>query len=165
VTLLPAVESPATDLLRREHREMERLLANFENELRTSQGAGLLPLARTFAEIQEHLAAHFRKEEEVFYPALAPLLAATDLEISKLTGDHSDVRETSAGFRELLDQAGGSNAPAISLRADLTTIGWHLWNLIHHHIATEENGLLAFADRQLSWETQNQLARQMGPDN
>jgi len=62
----------ATDILRREHRETERLLERFESELGNPQGEGLAALARTFAEIQGHLASHFRKGEEVFYPALAP---------------------------------------------------------------------------------------------
>jgi hemerythrin-like domain-containing protein len=140
---------------------MERVLARFEGELCDPQGEGLLALARTFGEITQRLAAHFRKEEEVFYPALAPLLAATDKEISKLTGDHTDVRETFSAFQDLLDQARATTEPGVSVRADLSTIGWELWNLIHHHIATEERGLLAFADRQLDSTAQARLAAQM----
>lgn len=70
---------PATDQLRTEHRAMERLLERFEGELRNPQGEGLLALAKTFAEIQKHLAGHFAKEEEVFYPALAPSLRSRSL--------------------------------------------------------------------------------------
>jgi iron-sulfur cluster repair protein YtfE (RIC family) len=94
----------ATDILRREHREMERLLEHFESELGNPQGEGLAALARTFAEIQGHLASHFRKEEEVFYPALAPLLVATDMEISKLLDAHADIRETASALQELLNR-------------------------------------------------------------
>lgn len=152
---------PATDQLRAEHRAMERLLERFEGELSNPQGKGLLALARTFAEIQQHLAAHFVKEEEVFYPALAPALAATDTEITKLNDDHSDVRETAAAFEALLDQAPAGTELPVSLRAELSSLGWELWNFIQHHIEEEEQGLLAFADRSLDAEAQTRLAAQM----
>ena len=74
---------PATDQLRTEHRAMQRLLERFEGELGDPQGEGLLALAKTFAEIQKHLASHFAKEEKIFYPALASMLGATDPEITQ----------------------------------------------------------------------------------
>ncbi len=148
----------ATDLLRIEHRAMERLLERFEAELRDPQGEGLRALAGTFGEIQEHLDAHFRHEEDVFYPSLAPLLPPTDGEIAKLNDDHTDVRETSSTFLELLERARSAADPAPSLRAELSTTGWTLWNLIHHHIAQEEAGLLAFADRKLDAAAQEKIA-------
>ena len=58
------MELSATELLRREHRQMERRLEPFEAAQNNPQGKGLLALAETFARIQEHLAAHFRKEGE-----------------------------------------------------------------------------------------------------
>jgi hemerythrin-like domain-containing protein len=152
---------PATDLLRSEHRTMERLLERFERELGDPQGEGLLELARTFAEIQEHLAGHFAKEEEVFYPALAPALGVTDTTMTRLNDDHADVRETSSAFRMLLEQAPPGSELPVSLRAELSSLGWQLWNLIHHHIDEEEHGLLAFADRSLAAEAQTRLAAQM----
>ncbi len=151
----------ATDFLRSEHRAIERTLERFEAELRDPQGEGLRALARTFGEIREHLDAHFRHEEEVFYPSLAPLLLPADNEIGKLSDDHTDIRETSSAFLELLDRARSAADPAPSLRAELTTAGWTLWNLIHHHIAQEESGLLAFADRKLDPTTQEALAARM----
>ena len=48
---MTAMGFPVTELLRGEHREMERLLARIERELGDPQGEGLLALARTFAEI------------------------------------------------------------------------------------------------------------------
>jgi hemerythrin-like domain-containing protein len=152
---------PATDQLRTEHRAMERVLERFEGELSNPQGEGLLVLAKTFAEIQEHLASHFAKEEEVFYPALVPALTATDTMIIKLNDDHSDVRETSSAFGVLLNQAPTGSELPVSLRAELSSLGWQLWNLIHHHIEEEEQGLLAFADRSLLAEAQTRLAAQM----
>ncbi len=151
----------ATDFLRSEHRAMERLLESFEAELGDPQGQGLRALARTFGEIQERLNAHCRHEEEVFYPALAPLLLPIDNEIAELRDDHTDIRETSSVFLELLERARSAADPAPSLRAELTTTGWTLWNLIHHHIAEEESGLLAFADRKLDPATQDALAARM----
>ncbi len=151
----------ATDLLRRDHREMERLLERWEPSLKSPEGERLAHFSEIFAEVQQHLARHFRREEEIFYPTLRPLLDITDPEISKLTDDHSDVREAAAALRELLDQAQGTTKPAASLRSDLATVGWALWNHIQHHIAVEENGLLAFADRALAPEQQAKLAQQM----
>ena len=79
---------PATDQLRNAHRAIERLLERFERDLSDPQGQGLNALAKAFAEIQQHLADHFAKEEEVFYPALVSVLAATDAAITKLNDDH-----------------------------------------------------------------------------
>jgi hemerythrin-like domain-containing protein len=152
---------PATDLLRAEHRAMERLLERFEGELSDPQGEGLLALAKTFAEIQEHLAGHFAKEEEVFYPALAPALSVSGTMMTKLNDDHSNVRETSSAFGMLLNQAPPGSELPVSLRVELSSLGWQLWNLIHHHIEDEEQGLLVFADRSLPAEAQTRLAAQM----
>lgn len=159
--ILSNMSFPATDQLRTEHRAMERLLERFEGELRDPQGEGLLALAKTFAETQKHLAGHFAKEEEVFYPALAPSLSATDTMITKLIDDHSNVRETSSAFGVLLNLAPPGSELPVSLRADLSSLGWQLWNFIHHHIEGEEQGLLAFADRSLVAEAQTRLAVQM----
>ena len=140
---------------------MERLLEGFERALGNPQGEGLLALARTFAEIQEHLARHFAKEEEVFYPAVESRLSAGDPMFAKLNDDHSNVRETSTAIQALLDQAPhGSDLP-VSRRAELASLGWELWNQIHHHIEEEEQGLLAFADRTLDAAAQTRLAVQM----
>lgn len=152
---------PATDQLRTEHRAMERLLEGFETDLSSPHGEGLLALAKTFAEIQRHLATHFIEEEEVFYPALEPELAAADPMFAKLKDDHSNVRETSAAIQSVLDQARhGSDLP-LSRSAELASLGWVLWNQIHHHIEEEEHGLLAFADRTLDSNAQTRLAAQM----
>lgn len=151
---------PATDQLRTEHRAVERLLERFEGELSNPQGEGLVALTGTFAEIQRHLADHFAKEEEVFYPVVAPVLNATDAIIIKLNDDHSKVREISSAFVEVLGQALPGSGLPISLRAELSSLGWELWNLIHHHIE-EEEGLLAFADRSLDVEAQTRLAAKM----
>lgn len=66
------MHNPATDLLQRQHRQMKRRRERFEVHLSDLQCEGLVPLARTFAHIQGHLAGLFRKEEGVYYPALAP---------------------------------------------------------------------------------------------
>ena len=152
---------PATDQLRTEHRAMQRLLERLEGELSDPQGEGLRALAKTFAEIQKHLAGHFAKEEGVFYPALASALGASDVEIPKLLDDHTNVRETSSAIEALLNQASPGTDLPVSLRAELSSLGWELWNLIHHHIEEEEQGLLAFADRRLDVEAQTRLAAQM----
>jgi len=103
---------------------MERLLERFEKELSDPQGEGLLRVAQTFAEIQRHLVQHFRKEEAVFYPALAAELAASDPEITKLNDDHADVRETASAFQALLAQAlPGSELP-VAQRAELSSLVW-----------------------------------------
>ncbi len=129
---------PATDQLRTEHRAMQRLLERFEGELSNPQGEGLLALGATFAEIQKHLARHFAKEEEIFYPALGATLGAGDTDITKLLDDHTNVRETSSAMEGLLSQASPGTDLPVSMRAELSSLGWELWNLIHHHIEEEE---------------------------
>ncbi len=142
---------------------MERLLERFEGELRNPQQEGLGALARTFQEIRAQLLAHFRKEEEVFYPTLEPALGAGDTEVGALTDDHADVREAVTMFGVLLDQARADPAspPVPSLRAEISSIGWQVWNLIHHHIEEEESGLFAFADHTLDAAAQERLAGEM----
>ncbi len=152
---------PATDQLRVEHRAMERLLERFEGELGDPQGEGLVALAGTVAEIRRHLALHFSKEEDVFYPALAETVAPDDKTLNKLNDDHSDVRETLAALGELMDKAPPGTDLPVSERAEVSSLGWQLWNLVHHHIEEEEQGLLAFADRTLDAETQHRLASEM----
>jgi hypothetical protein len=61
----------------------------------------------------------------------------------------------------LLNQAPTGSELPVSLRAELSSLGWQLWNLIHHHIEEEEQGLLAFADRSLLADAQTRLAAQM----
>jgi hemerythrin-like domain-containing protein len=152
---------PATDRLRSDHRAIERLLEGFESDLSSPHGQGLVALARTFAEIQRHLAAHFVEEEEVFYPALEPELATAGPMFAKLKDDHSNVRETSAAIQALLDQVPQGGDLPLSQSAELASLGWVLWNQIHHHIEEEEHGLLAFADRTLDGDTQTRLTAAM----
>ncbi len=151
----------ATDILRRDHRRMEEILAHFERELSDPQGSGLDAIARTFGEIRRELARHFRREEEVFYPAFQTAAAASGYDTSNLRQEHSDVRGVIAALESLLEARAGSGEPAPSVRAEIATVGWELWNHVHHHMAEEENGLLAFADRVLDAETQERLARRM----
>ena len=80
---------------------------------------------------------------------------------AKLKDDHSNVRETSEAIQAVLDEASrGSDLP-LSRSAELASLGWLLWNQIHHHIDEEEHGLLALADRTLDAEAQTRLAAEM----
>lgn len=153
--------NPATELLRRDHRRMEEILSRFERELSNPQGEGLEAIARTFDEIRTELALHFRREEEVFYPAFKAASAASGYDTSSLLQEHSDVQNVIAALESLQEARPISGAPAPSVRAEIASVGWELWNHIHHHMAEEESGLLAFADRVLDSEAQNRLAREM----
>ncbi len=151
----------ATDLLRQDHRRMVDILARFEHELSDPQGKGLEVIARTFEEIGGELTLHFRREEEVFYPAFQSAAGASGYDTTKLRQDHSDVQEVIATLESLLKARPASGTPAPSVRAEIASVGWELWNRIHHHIAEEESGMLAFADRVLDSEAQETLARRM----
>ena len=150
----------ATDLLRRDHRRMEEVLVRFERELSDPQGIGLEALARTFDEIRRDLALHFRREEEVFYPAFRSA-ADTGYDTSKLEQEHSELEGVLSAFESLLGGRGAPLDPPPSTRAEIAGVGWELWNHIHHHMAEEESGLLAFADRVLDSAAQDRLARDM----
>lgn len=140
---------------------MEETLARFERELADPQGKGLEAIARTFAEIRAELEHHFRREEEVFYPAFQTAAAIAGYDTSNLQREHSDVRGVVAAFESLLETRLNSSAPAPSVRAEIASVGWELWNHIHHHMAEEETGLFAFADRVLDSEAQHRLAGEM----
>lgn len=155
------MEFAATEILRRDHRRMEEILARFERELSDPQGKGLAAVARTLGEIRAKLALHFRREEEVFYPAFQMVAAASGYDTSNLRQEHSDVRGVITALESLLEARPDCGEPAPSVRAEIASVGWELWNHIHHHMAEEENGLLAFADRALDSEAQERLAKQM----
>jgi hemerythrin-like domain-containing protein len=155
------MELTATGLLRRDHRRLEEILARFERELSDPQGQGLAAVARTFGEIRIELALHFRREEEVFYPAFQTAAAASGFDTSNLRQEHSDVQGVIAALKSLLEARPDAGEPAPSVRAEIASVGWELWNHIHHHMAEEESGLLAFADRVLDSEAQERLARRM----
>ncbi len=151
----------STDLLRGDHRRMEEILAQFERELSDPQGAGLDAIAHTLAEIRLELVQHFRREENVFYPAFQTTAAASGYDTSNLRQEHSDVRGVIAALESLLQSRSDCGVPAPSVRAEIASVGWELWNHIHHHMAEEESGLLAFADRVLDAGAQESLARHM----
>ena len=155
------MENSATELLRRDHRHLEEILSRFERELSDPQGKGLETIANTFDQIRRELALHFRREEEVFYPAFQSAAAASGYDTTKLLKEHADVRGVIEAFESLLKARPTSGAPALSIRAEIASVGWELWNHIHHHMAEEETGLLAFADRVLPSEAQSRLASRM----
>jgi iron-sulfur cluster repair protein YtfE (RIC family) len=140
---------------------MEEVLARFERELSDPQGKGLEAIGRTFDEIRMDLALHFRREEDVFYPAFQSAAAEAGYDTSKLQQEHSDVKGVMAAFESLLATRSASGEPAPSIRAEIVSVGWELWNHVHHHMAEEEIGLLAFADRVLDSDAQDRLAREM----
>ena len=74
----------AIDLLRREHRDIERLLADFD------QASSDKDRAKLFTQIRAKVLAHEEAERSVFYPAIKS--AAAD-EIKKSVKDYADINK------------------------------------------------------------------------
>lgn len=105
--------------------------------------------------IQQLAAAHFDKEEGVFYPRLRPLYP--DL-LAQLDRQHEEVREVERHVGELLAEAPAA-ADARWLN-ELRTAGIQLHDLIQHHIVDEEDQLFRLAESRLSSEAQQELLAQ-----
>ena len=140
---------------------MEQILERFEHELANPQEEGLAALSATLAEIRSDLERHFRREEKVFYSALQLQTAKADFDPSGLLSQHTDVQDAVAALESLLEEARRATSSALSLRAEISQVGWQIWNLVHHHMAEEEIGLFSFADEILDDETQERLAKAM----
>jgi len=148
--------TPASDLLRSEHRLVETELDRLLHVVKHPADGIVSDLRRALAGLQRLLQPHFEKEEGVVYPYVRPQLPEL---LSQLDEQHEYAREVERHLVELLDAVQG--APNERQRAELVRFATELYDVIQHHIVDEEDQLLRLADSMLPQEEQTALAVKM----
>jgi hemerythrin-like domain-containing protein len=148
--------TPASDLLRSEHRLVEMELDELLHAVKHPADGIVSELRRALSGVQRLLQPHFEKEEGVVYPYVRPQLPEL---LSQLDEQHEYAREVERHLAELLDAVQG--APNERQRAELVRFATELYDVIQHHIVDEEDQLLRLADSMLSQEEQTALAAKM----
>ena len=128
-----------TDLLKKQHREVESLFARIES----ANGEKKVALVR---ELASKLAAHMRIEEEIVYPVAREL--DEDLTMEALE------EHTVAAFelKRLADAGMGHEAADAKIKV--------LKELIKHHVEEEEKSMLPKLDRQLDRQENVELGEE-----
>lgn len=148
--------TPASDLLRAEHRRIE---AELDRLLLASKCRGMdmvLELRRALSALRCLSQPHFRKEEDVFYVYVRS--RSPEL-LSQLDEQHEHARELERHLLELLESV--DCAPDQRQQTELIRFAAELYDVIQHHIVDEEDELLRLCDSWLSQEQQSSLAANM----
>ncbi|MBZ5512412.1 MAG: hemerythrin domain-containing protein [Acidobacteriia bacterium] len=148
--------TPASDLLRSEHRLVETQIDQLLHAVKHPAGDIVSDVRRVLSGIQYLSRPHFQKEENVFYPSLRSQLPEL---LSQLDEQHEYVREVERHLVGLLESIQG--CPDERQRAEIVRFSTELCDVIQHHIVDEEDQLLRLADSTLSREEQVTLAAKM----
>ena len=135
----------AIDLIKDDHREVERLFAEFL----ASEDAELDQREEIFQQIEKELLLHTDIEEKIFYPAVEDF--ALD-KIQKSEEEHAQVKQILADMLELEIDDDAFEKKLTSLREN-----------VQHHVQEEEapDGVLEVARQNMDEAKLQQLARQM----
>jgi hemerythrin superfamily protein len=138
----------ATVLLKRQHREVEKL---FSTALKTGNENAR---RRAMADIVHALEHHTQIEEEVFYPAVR------EIGTKKATDMVGEAYEEHHVVKLVLAELPGVDPSAENFEAKMTV----LKELVGHHVEEEEEEMFPMAERRLGSERSSQLAQEMaGP--
>jgi hemerythrin-like domain-containing protein len=143
----------ACDHLRHDHRQVEECLDRLFAAVSLSGPELVSQVRSAISSLQRLEAAHFEKEESLFYPKLRP--AFPDL-LGKMDLQHEDVRELDQLVSELLSDL--PESPESRWADELRRLCIELHDRIQHHIVDEEDQLFRLADRNLTPEDQAMLA-------
>ena len=149
-------DTPASDLLRSDHRKMEQHLDSLLEALKHLNGTRVADIQQEFAAITKLAEQHFDQEERAYYPRVSALAPSV---MTLLKEEHRVVRETEAALHEFLD-AFPEPAPQRSLD-ELYRIGIEFHDAVEVHIVDEEDQLLKLVDEMLTEEQQIALAAAM----
>jgi hemerythrin superfamily protein len=138
-----ANRSDAISLLKADHREVERLFAEFESARSTDR-------QQKIAErICEALRVHTTIEEEIFYPAFLEATDDTDL--------HHEAEIEHAGAKNLMEEIEATGSRDDHFKARVTV----LREMIRHHVKEEEQRGGMFSEAQKSDMDLQQLGREL----
>lgn len=144
-----------TDLLKREHRQIEARLEVLSAALRALGDCGpdaplLSRIEKEAQFIDEEMAVHHRKEEEGLFPLLGRYLDES-LHLDGRVADHEDLRIMSGKFKSALEACrrgadGQGNFDAMMLKG----YGLYIVHLVLEHLLKEDQILFLIADRYLT---------------
>ncbi|HSP97322.1 MAG TPA: hemerythrin domain-containing protein [Candidatus Dormibacteraeota bacterium] len=136
----------ATDMLKRQHREVEGLFAQVKKAKHGSQRRTLVD------EIGEKLRAHMMIEETIFYPAVAE-----EVTTKKVKEMVPEAYEEHHVVQLVLDELPDVDFEDERFEAKMTV----LEELIQHHVGEEEETMFPAAEKALGAEALTELAEQM----
>ena len=148
--------TPASDLLRADHRKIETYLDTMIFALKHLTPDRVGDIRRDFIAIQRLSSVHFDQEERVFYPEIRP--KAPEI-LADMDREHQVVREIELSLAELLKSFPLS--PGQRDSDELHRVGIEFHDAIQVHIVDEEDQLLQFADTLLSTSEQQRIAAAM----
>lgn len=115
------------------------------------QGRGLNHLNKILDFFDKDVTLHFRREEEVLFPALEKHIAAEKSPARMLLREHDDWRGYYRRLKEiaaLIEAGGAANTQALSLEAE--EVSGAIEHLLREHIKKENESLLPLARNLLS---------------
>ena len=148
--------TPASDLLRDEHRKIESHLDPLLDALQHLTAARVAEVRRHFEAIRSIARVHFRREEEIFYPRLR---SADSHLLGEMDEQHEDTRQAERDLEELLARL--PPAPGERDFTELHRLGIFFHDFVQTHIIAEEERLLTLADETLRPADQEALFAEM----
>jgi len=135
----------ATDLLKKQHRQVEKLFKQCENAKQPRQRRQLMD------QIVEMLKMHTKIEEEIFYPAVRELGTSKAEEmIDEAFEEHHVVDLVLAELPKV-------NPEDERFEAKITVLS----ELVEHHVEEEEGEMFPMAEKKLGTERVKELGQQM----
>lgn len=135
----------ATQLLKKQHREVKRLFKEIEGTENPRKRRALMN------EIAEHLKQHTSIEEGVFYPAVRELGTKKAEEMTLEAVEEHHVVDLVLAELPKIDPA------ADTFEAKMTV----LKELVEHHVEEEEEEMFPMAEKRFGKDRSQELAREM----
>ncbi len=151
-----------TDVLRREHRQIEERLAVLSAALEALGDRGADPkildrIEEVASYIDHEMSVHHRKEEEGLFPLLARILDE-DLHLDGRVADHEDLSIMNGKFKEALEECRDQGHEDAHFAAQmLKGYGLYIVHLVLEHLLKEDQILFLVADRYLTDEQQAEI--------
>ena len=136
----------ATDLLKRQHREVEGLFGKIKKAKKADERQALLD------QIDEKLRGHMLIEETIFYPAVSE-----DVSAKKIQDMVAESYEEHHVVQLVLDELPQVDLEDERFEAKMTV----LEELIQHHVEEEEETMFPAAEKAMDADVLKELAEQM----
>lgn len=147
-------ESRPSEKFRREHVELMqhiRHLGEIMEGLRAAPAAHTDDLQAVQAFFEQALKPHAQWEEDVLYPALAPIICAQGNPTATMIVDHAYLVALIDEFAAAVRALAGATADEQAERADaVRRVGYQIQALLDLHFRKEENVYLSLADSHMT---------------
>jgi hemerythrin superfamily protein len=135
----------ATDLLKKQHRQVEKLFKQAEKATQSQRRRQLMD------EIAQQLKLHTQIEEEIFYPAVRELGTSKAEEMIDEAFEEHHVVDL------VLAELPNVDPEDERFEAKMTVFS----ELVHHHVEEEEGEMFPMAEKKLGAERVKELGQQM----